>query len=94
MAVTHGGVHQTRSSTRSIRWVGPRHGGPDIKATDDFLDRLFTRFYEKSNSPALIRKTDYHRLAEFLNPEDFDPEIVEKLDAIVDAARRVRNGGD
>ena len=68
--------------------------GPDIKATDDFLDRLFTRFYEKSNSPALIRKTDYHRLAELLSPEDIDPEIVEKLDAIVDAAPRVRSGGN
>ena len=66
---------------------GPSPWGPDIKASDDFLDPLFTRFYEQSNSPALIRKSDYHRLAEFLKAEDIDPEIIEKLDAIVDAAQ-------
>ena len=66
---------------------GPSPWGPDIKASDDFLDRVFSRFYKQLNSPALIRKTDYHRLAEFLKAEDIDPEIREKLDAIVDAAR-------
>jgi ABC-type arginine transport system ATPase subunit len=66
---------------------GPSPWGPDIKATDEFLDRVFSRFYKRLNSPALIRKTDYHRLAEFLKVEDIDPEIREKLDAIVDAAR-------
>ena len=71
---------------------GPSPWGPDIKASDDFLDPLFTRFYRQSNSPALIRKTDYHRLAEFLKAENIDPEIVEKLDAIVDAADSAREG--
>ena len=71
---------------------GPSPWGPDIKASDDFLDRLFKRFYEQANSPALIRKTDYHRMAEFLKPEDIDSEIVEKLDAIVDAAQRAGEG--
>ena len=66
----------------------PSPWGPDIKATDDFLDRLFARFYEQTDSPSLIRKTDYHRLAEFLKVEDIDPEIVEKLDAIVHTAQR------
>ena len=71
----------------------PSPWGPDIKATDDFLDRLFARFYEQTDSPSLIRKADYHRLAEFLNVEDIDPEIVEKLDAIVDAAQGAGEGG-
>ena len=72
---------------------GPSPWGPDIKATDDFLDRLFKRFYEQANSPALIRKTDYHHLAEFLETEDIDSEIIEKLDAIVDAADCARKRG-
>ena len=71
----------------------PSPWGPDIKATDDFLDRLFARFYEQTDSPSLIRKTDYRRLAEFLNAEDIDPEVVEKLDAIVDAAQGAGEGG-
>ena len=79
---------------RALDTLGePSPWGPDIKVGDDFLDRLFTRFYEQSNSPALIRKTDYHRLAEYLNTEDIDPEIIEKLDAIVDAAHRARERG-
>lgn len=78
---------------RALYTLGrPSPWGPDIKATHDFLDRLFRRFYEQSNSPALIRKTNYHRLAEFLNAENIDPEVVEKLDAIVDSDRRVREG--
>ena len=72
---------------------GPSPWGPDIKASDDFLDPLFTRFYRQSNSPALIRKSDYHRLAEYLKAEDIEPEINEKLDAIVDAAQRASEGG-
>ena len=32
---------------------GPSPWGPDIKASDDFLDRLFKRFYEQANSPGL-----------------------------------------
>ena len=72
---------------------GPSPWGPDIKASDDFLDPVFKRFYEQANSPALIRKTDYHRLAEFLKSEDVDSEISEKLDAIVDAAQRTGEGG-
>ena len=73
---------------------GPSPWGSDIKASDAFLNPLFTRFYEQSNSPALIRKTDYHRLADFLDAEDIDPEIIEKLDAIVDAAQRASEGGN
>ena len=71
----------------------PSPWGPDIKASDTFLDPLFKRFYEQSGSPALIRKTDYHRLAGFLRVEAIDPEITEKLDAIADAASRARPRG-
>ena len=71
----------------------PSPWSPDIKASDTFLDPLFKRFYEQSDSPALIRKTDYHRLAGFLRVEDVDPEVTEKLDAIVDVASRARPRG-
>ena len=71
----------------------PSPWGPDIKASDTFLDPLFKRFYERSGSPALIRKTDYHRLAGFLTVEAINPEITEKLDAIADAASRARPRG-
>lgn len=68
----------------------PAPWGPDIKASDDFLDRLFKRFYEKRALPNLMTKTDYHRLAGFVAEKHIDPEIREKLDAPADAAGRAR----
>lgn len=57
--------------------------GPDIKATDDFLDPLIALFLERAGLPrALMYKKDYHRLAEFVPIDAIDPEIIEKLDAI------------
>ena len=69
---------------------GPAAWGPDLKASDEFLDPLFARFYAGADSPNLTRKTDYHQLARFLPAGAIDPEIAEKLDAIAAAAERAR----
>ncbi|MCZ0943811.1 MAG: AAA family ATPase [Gammaproteobacteria bacterium] len=63
----------------------------NIKATDAFLDRLFKRFHEKCGTGELLRKTHYHRLARFIPPEKIDPEVAEKLDAIVATANRAKD---
>ncbi len=62
----------------------------DTKATDVFLDRLFSEYFQELSLPNLMLKRDYHQLAELLDPSDIDPEIGEKLDAIVDTANRAR----
>ena len=67
--------------------------GQDIKASDDFLDPVFKRFYEKLGIPNLMTKTNYHRLAGFVAPEHIDAEVKEKLDAIVAVAERARPQG-
>jgi ABC-type branched-subunit amino acid transport system ATPase component len=58
------------------------------KVTDDFLDPLFDEFFGKLKLPNLMRKTDYHQLARFLEREDLDPEVAGKLDAIMEVANR------
>lgn len=63
---------------------------PDIKATDEFLDPLFDKYFEKLGLPNLIKKSDYHILAHLLTKENIDSEIVEKLDAIVEVARKAK----
>lgn len=68
----------------------PSPWGPDIKASDDFLDRVFKRFYDTLNLPNLMTKTDYHRLAACLPRDLIDGKFVEKLDAVVDVAQRAR----
>lgn len=60
----------------------------NVKATDEFLDPLFERFFKEVNLPNLMRKTNYHSLAKYVLPGDIDPEIKEKLDAIVSVAKK------
>ncbi len=60
----------------------------DIKASDDFLTPLFKRFYEKLEMPNLMTKTDYHRLAEHIEPESIDEEVSEVLDLILKTANK------
>ncbi|MFQ5614545.1 MAG: AAA family ATPase [Anaerolineae bacterium] len=58
----------------------------DVKASDDFLDRLFEMYFKQLNLPNLMRKADYHLLARLVTKELIDDEIKEKLDAIVEVA--------
>jgi ABC-type lipoprotein export system ATPase subunit len=62
----------------------------DVKATDEFLDPLFKKYFEKLNLPLQLRKAEYHVLASLAPKEDLDPEIKEKLDAIVAVAARAK----
>lgn len=58
----------------------------NVKASDEFLDRLFERFYERLRLPNVMRKSSYHGLASLVPKEMIHPEVVEKLDAIVEVA--------
>ncbi|MBN1345914.1 MAG: AAA family ATPase [Phycisphaerae bacterium] len=74
-----------------------RQPGPwssDIKASDEFLDPVFQNFFEKLVLPLGLRKSDYHRLAALVPKEQIDPEVVEKLNAIVEAANLARPRGN
>jgi hypothetical protein len=65
----------------------PDPSSPDIKATDDFLDPVFRKYFEKLKLPILFRKANYHELVTLIPKRSIDSEIVEKLDAISDVAR-------
>lgn len=62
----------------------------DTKASDDFLDRLFDLYFERLNLPNLMRKTNYHILANYVPVEQTDPEVIEKLDAIIEVAKQAK----
>jgi hypothetical protein len=62
----------------------------DIKATDEFLDPLFRKFFERLHLPLQLRKAEYHVLASLTPKEKLDPEIKEKLDAIVAVEERAK----
>lgn len=68
----------------------PDPWGPEIKASDDFLEPLFQKFYDKLALPNVMRKTDYHTLARYVAAADIAPEVKEILDDIHRIAQRGR----
>jgi ABC-type taurine transport system ATPase subunit len=68
----------------------PSVWSPDIKASDEFLDKLFVRYFKKLDLPNLMNKSDYHVLAHLVPKDKIDPEIIEKLDAIVEVAKQAK----
>lgn len=58
----------------------------EMKASDEFLDRLFETYFERLGLPNLMQKADYHLLARLVPNELLDEEVGEKLDAIVEVA--------
>jgi ABC-type taurine transport system ATPase subunit len=60
----------------------------DVKASDDFLQPLFQKFYDKLGLPNVMRKTDYHTLAPYVAAKAIDPEVNDVLDEIERVSRR------
>ncbi len=78
-----------REVTQALQTLNrPDPWSSDIKASDEFLGPLFKKFFEKLNLPLQLRKAEYHVLASLTPKEKLDPEIKEKLDAIVAVAER------
>ena len=64
-----------------------------VKASDDFLDLVFESFFEELGLPNLMRKSDYHRLADLVPAEAIDPEVTVVLDKIVEVALSANPAG-
>ena len=60
----------------------------DVKVSTDFLDPLFTSFFKKLELPNLIKKTNYHTLVQFVEPDQIDPEVTDVLDGILEIANK------
>jgi hypothetical protein len=81
-------IEQISAALRALGKADP--WGPDLKVSDEFLAPLFDRFYKELGLPNLMRKTDYHMLAPFVEIDAIDPEIREKLDLIVAIAGQAK----
>ena len=60
----------------------PEPWSADVKASDDFLQPLFQKFYSKLGLPNVMRKTDYHTLAPYVDAASIDAEVRDVLDEI------------
>ncbi|MBI2759968.1 MAG: AAA family ATPase [Chloroflexi bacterium] len=56
------------------------------KISDEYLDVIFAEFFKRLALPNLLRKTDYHTLARFVNAAAIDPEVRQNLDLIAQVA--------
>ena len=88
-----------REVEEALQTLGKDPWSSNIKASDDFLEPLFKKFYERLGLPNLMSKTDYHELAAFVPKHEIDKEIREALDAIAAVASKAsreepRNGQD
>ena len=57
----------------------------DTKLSDDWLNIIFPEFYKRLDLPQNFYKRDYYQLISLLHPNEIDPEIAEKLNAIISA---------
>jgi len=60
----------------------------DVKATDEVLDPVFRKFFDRLELPLAFRKANYHELVRLLPTDRVDSEVREKLDAIVAVAKK------
>jgi ABC-type lipoprotein export system ATPase subunit len=72
----------------------PSPWSPDIKASDDFLDPVFDRYFRKLGLPNLMRKSDYYVLARLVPRDQLASEISEKLNAVVQIAGSAQSRRD
>ena len=61
---------------------------PDIKVTDDFLDRLFETVFDELDIPNLMQKTNYHTLVRYVSLDHIDSEVTKVLDNILEVANK------
>jgi hypothetical protein len=66
----------------------PSPWGADLKVSEEFLEPLFANYHEAMALPVdEMRKKRFYELADFVPLPQVDPEVVEKLDAIVATAQ-------
>jgi hypothetical protein len=81
--------------TAALATLGkPSPWSDDIKASADFLNPVFERFFKKLALPNLLRKTDYHVLAGLVPKAKLAPEVTAKLDTVLAVAKNARPNGD
>lgn len=66
----------------------------DTKVSDDFLTPLFRKFFKKLGHYNVMDKKNFHELARFVPKDKIDPEVKEKLDAIVTVAKTAKPRND
>lgn len=60
----------------------------ETKISDQFLDKVFRKYYTELGMPILMDKGKYFRLIAYAKPEEIDEEVRDKLDMIYETAKQ------
>ena len=72
----------------AIRELGRDPWSPDEKVSEEFLPTVFKRYFERIRGDNRLNKSDFHVLADFLEPAAVSVEIVSALDMIVEQSKK------
>ena len=86
LAAMHEAITQVQEAMKTLGKKSPWDA--EVKASDDFLTPLFKAYFDRLDLPNLMNKKNFYELAEYVPEDEIDPEIGEKLDAIVQVAER------
>ena len=86
----HDAIDEVERAMATLGRGSPWDAG--AKVSDDFLTPLFGAYFKNLQLPNLMNKSNFHRLVEYVPEDEIDPEITEKLDAIVRTAEAARPG--
>ena len=67
----------------ALRILGKDPWAADCKVSDEFLTPLFANYYGKLGLPNSMLKTNFHRIAAVMKPDEIHPEITEILSEIL-----------
>lgn len=54
------------------------------KMSDNILAPVFSRYYKELGLPVAMNKGDYYQLVSFMLPEEVDPEVNDKFEALLE----------
>lgn len=60
----------------------------NTKVSDEFLNQVFSAFFQRLEEPNRMSKSNYHALVPFVPDEKIDPEVRQVLDDIVDVEKK------
>jgi hypothetical protein len=85
-------IKEIEDALRTLDEASPWDG--NTKVSDDFLAPLFRNYFRRLSLPNVMVKTNFHKLARLVPLDKIDPEIKEKLDAIVRIAKSAKPAGE
>jgi hypothetical protein len=77
-------IREVDAALRTLKL--PSIWSPDVKASENVIPLLLTKFYSAIGMKVPFNKRDYWKLIDYLDPSEVDPEIINALDLIYSVA--------